>query len=347
MLPQCKYKSKNLTLIVCCCCYGRWYGRLNREKTGGTKVGAQSQQRQPSLEAEILTTEIPSKLIATPMKVQITCGIREVNMSGKIDMKGIRTIVNKMNPVRVVILRGSPEQSNALKEQILASQATSMKTFVSIPRDGEAVTFLAGGDRIKLQVQSDFVVHDMAVVRGATSMEASGQGSESSGSNASSVVVQVVPVMGQVSELAASDIIAPGTRVVPLQPPAAAPAASASDSCVDLIADAGPITAALYPYSLQATTFIEEHQPGVASTARGAVSIGEVMLSSLKQKLEQRGVAVEFRLGTGAATGGGVLICGGQVVVRKDNENDFVLEGPPIPAYFLVRKVLYEYFAFI
>jgi hypothetical protein len=68
------------------------------------------------------------------------------------------------------------------------------------------------------------------------------------------------------------------------------------------------------------------------------------MLSSLKQKREQRGMQVEFRLGVGS---GGVLICGQQVMVRKENDNDFIVEGPPVPAYFQVRKVLYEHFAFV
>jgi hypothetical protein len=42
-----------------------------------------------------------------------------------------------------------------------------------------------------------------------------------------------------------------------------------------------------------------------------------------------------------------VLVCGQQVIVRKENDNDFIVEGPPVPVYFQVRKVLYEHFAFV
>ena len=68
------------------------------------------------------------------------------------------------------------------------------------------------------------------------------------------------------------------------------------------------------------------------------------MLSTLKSKLELKGIAVEFRLG---GSGGGTLVCGSQVLVRKSSDNEFVLEGPPIAVYFDVRKVLYDHFAFI
>jgi hypothetical protein len=69
-------------------------------------------------------------------------------------MSGIRTIVTKVNPARVVILRGSLEQSNQLAKQIQAAQTSSgvssnlggsIKTFV--PRNNESVSFLAGGDK--------------------------------------------------------------------------------------------------------------------------------------------------------------------------------------------------------
>jgi Cleavage and polyadenylation factor 2 C-terminal len=52
---------------------------------------------------------------------------------------------------------------------------------------------------------------------------------------------------------------------------------------------------------------------------------------------------VEFRL----TSAGGVLVCGGQVIIRKEGDNDFVIEGPPTQAYFEARKALYQQYAFV
>lgn len=43
----------------------------------------------------------------------------------------------------------------------------------------------------------------------------------------------------------------------------------------------------------------------------------------------------------------GMLICREQVVIRKEGHNDFVIEGPPVPAYFEARSLLYQQFGFV
>lgn len=75
----------------------------------------------------------------------------------------------------------------------------------------------------------------------------------------------------------------------------------------------------------------------------GAISVGEVTLNSLKNTIEQYGIVVDFKIGAA----GGMLICGSQVIVRRDDINDFIIEGPPTPVYYVVRKALYQQFAFI
>ena len=81
----------------------------------------------------------------------------------------------------------------------------------------------------------------------------------------------------------------------------------------------------------------------LTQTNLGALSVGEVLLHSLKNIIEQYGVSVEFKL----TERGAVLVCAGQVVIRKEGDHDFVLEGPPIPAYWEARKALYQHYAFI
>lgn len=75
----------------------------------------------------------------------------------------------------------------------------------------------------------------------------------------------------------------------------------------------------------------------------GAVSVGEVLLKTLQNELEKSGVSVEYKL----IPGGAILLCAGQVIVRKENENDFVVEGPPCQAYFQIKNAIYHQFAFI
>lgn len=75
-----------------------------------------------------------------------------------------------------------------------------------------------------------------------------------------------------------------------------------------------------------------------------AISVGEIMLNNLKQILEQSyGLQVEFRV----SKDGGMLVCNSSVIIRKKNDNDFVVEGSPSATYYTVRKALYNQIAFI
>jgi hypothetical protein len=80
-----------------------------------------------------------------------------------------------------------------------------------------------------------------------------------------------------------------------------------------------------------------------AAVRIGAISVGEVLLKTLQGELEKSGVSVEYKL----IPGGAILLCAGQVIVRKENENDFVIEGPPCQAYFQIKNAIYRQFAFV
>jgi hypothetical protein len=75
----------------------------------------------------------------------------------------------------------------------------------------------------------------------------------------------------------------------------------------------------------------------------GTISVGEVQLKTLKEALEAAGVTVEYRL----SSSGSLLVCGNQVLIRKGDENDFVLEGPPSAVYYDTRKILYKQLALV
>lgn len=74
------------------------------------------------------------------------------------------------------------------------------------------------------------------------------------------------------------------------------------------------------------------------SVSLGAISAGEVLLETIKQRLEAAGVFVEYKLGRK----GGMLLCDNVVVVRKENENDVVIEGGQSVALDAARRALYD-----
>jgi hypothetical protein len=73
----------------------------------------------------------------------------------------------------------------------------------------------------------------------------------------------------------------------------------------------------------------------------GVVSHGEVTLTMLKTLFELKNIK------TNIGMNGNSLICNDQVIIRKDNNNNFQVEGPPIKAFYDARKILYEQFAFL
>lgn len=75
----------------------------------------------------------------------------------------------------------------------------------------------------------------------------------------------------------------------------------------------------------------------------GAVSVGEVLLETLKRRLEATGVSVEYMLGRR----GGMLLCDGVVAIRKENDNDIVVEGTASPALAAARKTLSDFYTFL
>ena len=75
----------------------------------------------------------------------------------------------------------------------------------------------------------------------------------------------------------------------------------------------------------------------------GRISFGEVSLNSLRSKISNRrgsNISVEYKLGIQGAS----VISNNQVVVRKINENDFLLEGSPGNTFYQTREILYSNF---
>lgn len=315
----------------------RYSNSLKRNLLPATKTPTNSANEVDLTGSNALPDTIPSKLVATALKVQITCGIREFNLGGRAETKGIRTLISKISPARVIVI-GAPAADCSLFASQIKTSNVSMDTFA--PVCGEAISFALSGDRLRMQVQPELLTCEMTVVRGAAVMSqytSGGSLGASSGSSGLSIGLgdglscMIAPLVGNVVEVS-DGITTHGTRLVRLQP---LPISTSNTD--DLLVTTGS-------HSEVSGPTLNIPSAANIATSSATISVGEVMLSTLKSKLESKGISVEFRLG---GTGGGTLVCGSQVLVRKNSDNEFVLEGPPIAVYFDVRKVLYDHFAFI
>lgn len=143
--------------------------------------------------------------------MQFACAFTDVPVSGRADFKAIKTVVTKLAPARVVLLRGSAADCEAVATFVRGTGAVAY-----VPADRETVSFRVETSRVRLQIPQALLPPGIRVVRG----QAAGGGSGAAPS------AQVCAISGRVVEVAASG--KEGIRVMRLQPPLAADAAGAA-----------------------------------------------------------------------------------------------------------------------
>lgn len=242
--------------------------------------------------------------------MQFTCSIKEVALGARADQKAVKTIVSRISPARLVVIRGSPEHCDDLvhyaKERDIQAYA---------PANLESVEMNILEDCLRIELPQSLMSPDLKTLNG-----------KAPSFDVNSVCV-VSTIGGLVRERADSGRL--GIRTVRLVQGSAEEVTQAeAGPSVDVVGDESDEEAVL-----ECAVGMEE----------GAVSVGEVHIDTLKSRLEAAGMAVEFRREGGETQ----LVCGGQVIIRKNKENDFLLEGPPVPAYFEARRIIYEYFTFV
>ena len=85
----------------------------------------------------------------------------------------------------------------------------------------------------------------------------------------------------------------------------------------------------------------DENESAISSAMNvGAISEGEVSLETIRARLELAGIRVEYKRG-------GTLVCDNAVLVKKENENDFSIEGPSCKALYAAKQALYHHFSFM
>jgi hypothetical protein len=236
---------------------------------------------------------IPTKVIGEKIRVQFTCSFRELQsqLSGRADLRAIRTIITRLSPRRVAVLSGGVGSSDSDVEAAVNSLRDLADT-VWAPRLFSTKGFSVRPDKFK-------IVMPLAVTKTTSS---------------------ALNSTGGIKETCSVSKLPAGCRLLEIVNPAE---------------DGVRMAKLVMPTTSDAI------EPNFTESA--AISVGEVLLETLKQKLESCGLHVLYRLGKH----GGMLICDNSVIIQKSDENDLTVEGSNCRALTEARRVLYEYFAVI
>jgi hypothetical protein len=220
----------------------------------------------------------------------------------------VKTAVTKMTPSRLIVLRGSEADCASMMS---FAKTNNIEGFA--PKLRSSVAFEVRSEKLRVQVPQGLLPSAMRPVRVFQT---------SSGALADTKC-SVVALRGLLEE--SRTLAQEGTRMIKYQGSAADPAQAQEDE-----EGAQPAS-------------VLEQKVALKDGCIGVVSVGEVTLNSLRQLIEASGTPVEYRIDSQGA----LLVCGDQVIVRKENLGDFAIEGPPVPAFYEARKALYQQFAFV
>lgn len=263
---------------------------------GELEISDNTERSLPATDGDFSVDEkssIPTKVVGKKTLVQFTCGFKEVSMGGRSDSRAIKTLIHKLCPQRVVIMKGGGNVGTE-DRQALAKSIRETGIEAWSPEENETVSFVAATEKIKLLIPQ-------SVVMNSVSIEDDFGGAARKASNHRCTAALIHPC-SKYKEIRSKVI--DGIR----------------------------------------TARIVVSSEGRRTSSFGPISVGEVLLETLKQRLELAGITVEYKLGRR----GGMLICGNAVIIRKENENDFVIEGGAgTDTLAVARKALYEHYTFL
>lgn len=287
-------------------------GTQANNSSGAAGSGAGSSTEEEEDNSPLIASDVlPSKLVSTTMRVQFTCEFKELNMSGRADLKAIKTLVSKVTPTRLLVLRGDDADSNAMLNY---AKANGIEGYA--PRNRSTVSFEVRSEKLKMQIPQSLLPASMKPVKVFSSAT----------NGLVDTKCSVTALSGLLEESKA--IQQEGTRLIKYQ-----------GASADAEGDGGDPQFQQNYESLA----LRDQSVVLSDSCIGVVSVGEVTLNSLRQLIEASGTAVEFRIDAQGA----VLVCGDQVIIRKENLSDFAIEGPPVPAFYEARRALYQQFAFV
>ena len=300
-------------------------------------------------------TLLPFKIMSSRIKVQFTCAFKVTSMSGRADIRAVKALTARVQPSRVVVLRGRSQDCDAVAQQLGTLSTTAPKaslvgtantgatTCTSFaPANFETVRFTVRTDRVNLLIPSALLPASMKELhRSNASLEVSGSGS---------CTLSSVSGIAQEQAIASSNAASAsgfGWRKVRL---ITSNTESNTENTAVVVAEEEDVpTADEFGFAtavggINAAKCIEP----IPQRHNVTVSVGEVSFNALKAALLQAGIATESVTATSAdGQVGTMLVCEQQVMIKRAAENDFVVEGPPVAVYWAVRKVLYAHFAFL
>ena len=301
--------------------------------TSNLKTLQSIQNSDPLVSSSEEFEDMPFKIVSHDAKVQFTCDFKIVLMNSRADIRAIKTVVSKLTPARVVVLRGKTNDCEAVINAITNS---SQNVDVSAPENNQSISFEVRTDRVNLMIPSMLLPTSMKEIKASASVD------EGSSMNNS---LMLSTIKGQAVETASSGL--EGVRKVKLTKTVAVDEPETSTDYVE----EGLENEEDIPneFGFRAT---EKEDPDADIAIQNdngiTLSVGEVGLNSLKSAIIDAGIKVES-ITTTSKDGevSTILVCDKQVIIRKENDNDFMIEGPPVPAYWKTRTILYSHFAFL
>ena len=268
-------------------------------------------------------TEIPTKCIWTPIKLQIKAQVHYIDFEGRSDGESIHKCLMQMKPRRVIIVRGSVEDGKALADFCIpllakaanddkASEKSSGKAIqrVFIPKNGETID--ATTESFIYQVRlPDSLMSGLIFQNGKDD-------------------TQVAWVDGRIRERKQKelnmDVAEDGDEVK--QKDNELELGLEKNSAEGLDGDKRTIPT-LEPLEDEE---LRGHQTSF---------INELKLSDFKIVLSKHNIPSEFQ--------GGVLFCGGNnmVALRRHDSGHVTVEGCVCEDYYFVRSLLYERYAIV
>lgn len=307
-------------------------------------------------DAELIEENIlPFKIMATKIKVQFTCDVKSLSighsLNGRADLRAIKAIIMKIQPVRVMALRGISSDCTTVQSSVAnIGVLTPDNTYA--PANGETIEFSVRTDRVNLVIPPNKLL---------STTEKRLNDTNNIITNGITNSIELSSINGTAIEITRSTRGSDaGIRRILLKT-TLADTINNDDKSKTLSIDpttGGTIegdeeendeeTGDIYGFSNITEEGLCSH-PLPSSEDNVAVSMGEVSFNSLVSALQSVGINVESMTGTSSdgTTVGTILICDNQIMISRSGQNDFMIEGPPVAAYWTVRKVVYGQFAFL
>jgi len=264
-----------------------------------------------SSDAASAQPEVPTKCVSTMTKLQIKAQVQFIDFEGRADGESIYRCIAKMKPRRVIIVRGTKDDSKALADACVnvvgggeddASDANSLlddadnkKRRVFTPKNGEVVDATTETHIYQVRL-TDSLMSKLKFRRGGKD---------------NSLLAWVDAHIAYDAE-DKSDVVAKSE--------------GASEEASTEASNAAPTL---------------EPTPEDQITGHQSNFVNELKLSDFKMVLSKHNINSEFQ--------GGVLFCGtnSQVALRRHDSGRVTIEGCVCEDYYIVRNLLYEQYAIV